>query len=414
MEKQLFKRNSEFFKRLLILFSLVLFSSRIFSYEFVAKKQKLIQNENIEFVVEIPNIFPQNIKIDDKLKFNESINFISLKKTEFSKGTKITLVLCFLEQGEFLLNPVKIQINENEQGINFPYIFIAENTQELYPKIKLSLNSDKIIYSNNQIDFSKPIYDFEVGKNIQLKVELLNSKQILKFDYELPLNSICKTVDILDFNDFKEMQTNKIALFEWKSLKEGNQIFPQIKIIAKDFNENTYEICVNQFIVNFTKNQNFNEDFKTETQNENIFIEQLFLLNENENSIKKEELQQKSTNMNFYKKYLLIKISLIIVLIVFFMMFIFFAFKRKFVILIIGFLFFLCFLVFSIKLFKQQFALTQNCVIYSIPEITAISREKINDDILVKIKKESENWVLIEFDKKNGWCKKEDLIILEK
>lgn len=236
------------FKRLLILFTF-LFSSAVNSFavnvrevmkgaEIKSTEEYCFTQKSTQFSFTINEIEPKYIEfyID---KVPDGVIFLSSSKTAAGNGTVINLFFQFENTGTYKINPLVCLVRGYTFYVPFRKVEVYENPDTIQPELSISFAN--YTYNNENAAIKIP-----TGSHLVYTVNVRYAVQIIDFTYALPKNSIfteLKRFPITEGLPRKaefSTELEKIAMFDWQPLSEGDWTLPQIKVTATSYNGGRY------------------------------------------------------------------------------------------------------------------------------------------------------------------------------
>lgn len=416
-------------------------------------------NQELKYVLEIPEVHPYEVQTQLQETRKEGINFISSRRMEFftednKTGTRIEFWFSFKESGIAVLPPLIVMIKGRTYYLNFDNVQLYENPKTIAPFFIVELNNSKTIYPILDKQTKRETFVSEVAQPIELTIYVQYAVQIKQFGYEIPKDSLFEELERYDmatgkikYNDFMQ---NKIPVvkFKWIPLKEGNFSLPNIGAVVSAYSGRSLELGLPECLVQiraktevvsdknaptefatfaYALSEPLSEDnekeFRTATQEDFIEIVQLRSKERKSfgpsPSIRKQriELEQsigivasrdEPSVPLWYTSVVLLVIFISITIICF-------VFKKKVfsvfslaISIIFAFLtLFLSFLVF------EKHAVVKGGAISPVPEESALSSTVVTAGTCVRIREETPQWYYVEYNENGGWMKKVDLLLID-
>lgn len=249
------------FKRLLILFTF-LFSSTINIFavnvkesmrgaEIKSTQEFCFTQKSTQFSFTIKDIEPKYIEfyID---KVPDGVIFLSSSKTAEGNGTVINLFFQFENTGTYKINPLVCYIKGYTFYVPFRTVEVYENPDTIHPELSVS-------FVNPAYNKENAVIKAAAGSHVVYTVSIRYAVQIVDFTYDLPKNSIFTelkrfpiTEGIPRKSEFTTEQ-EKIAMFDWQPLSEGDWTLPQIKVTATSYNGGRFVLQLPERTVRVTQ-----------------------------------------------------------------------------------------------------------------------------------------------------------------
>ncbi len=463
MEKQQFKSNTEFRKRLLIIFTSIFFLNRAFcqTNQISAKQiqelriipienQSMFVNTDIKFQVIIPNVESSAIQVNNPSLPND-ITFKTLRKTPYyqdTTGTLIELWFNFSKPGVYSIPDLPVSILTRERKIKFEQVEVSINPRDCNPRIVVSFDSSKNIYSDS-VMAEQNVFVTNVGEKVKFDLNLQYAVQLIQLSCDIPQNSIFSQVKTYEMIEVKQREKNysdviiPVASYEWVFLTEGKTYLPKMKLSVTGYNGRKYELSIPECYVNVLPAKNKNTAGTTEST---IFDD---AFDSSYSSVQAVEYQKitdddviQLAGLRQKEKYSLFKykhnlkqrisfeevfglptnekefpviifyLSLVLVLVSVFLVILFIK-KRKYIRFGLSLLLLLCSMAFSTYSFlqiKKVYAICNGGEIYSIPEDSAESKTFVFKGKRIQVLEKNNSWCYIEFGNIGGWIKGDKLV----
>jgi|SRR5574344_2148172 hypothetical protein len=463
MGKQQFKSSARLRKRLLIIFiSFFVFQNLICQVNQISNRQlqelriepvenqSMFINTDIKFQIIIPNVESGIIQVNSPTLPNE-ISFKTLRKTPYyqeQNGTLIELWFTFSEKGTYTIPDLPIVIFGRERRIKFTSVTISVNPKDCNPRIVLSFDSKKTIYSDT-VNYEENVYSVKAGEKVRFNLNLQYAVQLVQLSCDIPKDSIFSQIETYEMIEVKQREKTysddiiPVASYEWIFLQEGKTYLPNLKLSVTGYNGRKFELSMPPCFVNVLPSQKksvvtntngaifddaFNKSYSTNQQIEYLEITE-------EDVQKLAELRKKERNsfidyshnlkqrVNFEelfglptneKEYPVVIFYVSLIFIVLFVVFvILFIKKKKYIRFGLSLLLLLCSLSFSIYSFLQitkVYAICNGGELYSIPEESAESKTYVFRGKRIRVLEKNNSWCYIEFGNIGGWIKGEKLI----
>lgn len=417
--------------------------------------QNLYTKADIKFTVTIPVVRPSQIQVLSTDQKND-VNFRTMRKSENydDKGTILELWYSFDKKGEYSLHPISVIIQGRNRSIAFEKITVADDPARMNPRIVLVFEDGTTVYSDggDEGTFPSPLMTVPAGKKIHFTVNLQYATQLVKFNWDIPQNSIFTQTEEYEFTEVKyreRVYTHDlipVAAFEWTGLKEGTEQLPKFRMSATGYNGTKNELIFPNLNVVFTaetviaetetESDIFSEAFfaepdqQTETAVSELSLsdcERLASLYSKERNAFLTYFSTKRERINFEESCGLsaehtrmfpsIFIYIAIFAVVLCILGIIICKIKKYKIRLLIFISVLVFAtaVLAYSYFKrcEKYGICKGCKIYSIPETTAAATSEISAGNLVKISESAGGWVYIELGETGGWCTTENICIIK-
>ena len=455
MEKLGSKSKSRSFSRLLVFFLILNlsfsvaaqtekngqnFSEKNSHLQFVPEEnQNFFVNEELDFVLHIPEFSPNQIEIDIP-PFPSDVQFKMLRKTEDykTKGTRIDLWFSFTQEGYYNFDDISVFVKTDgkteKKSVDFPAVTIKKDISKERPQIVLVFEDGTIISNTSEANTSIK----QKGKAADFSVNVQFARKIFSFDYEIPKNSILKLTNEYDykkqnFQDKSEydypVSEDLIPLAEFSLF--GGQIslqqLPDFSVQVENYNGEKEEIkFANHFIeyLKAEKNEN-SDDIKQKNakkSDENIFGD-AFSVDEEKFDTEKEgePHSEKLTYEECKKKAQKIGLKRVLQLIVIFICVGIFAVivifvilgkmqKMKWKITECAFVLVAAFFVLLVVFTKNKIGVFTGGKLYAIPDKNTVNQTECDAGSTVKILEQTEKWFYVQSPDNTGWCEKEKVI----
>lgn len=435
-----------------------------------SENQNLYTKSDIKFEVLIPNTRANSIILQNSISI-PNVTMRTMRKTQESgenEGTRIELWFNFEKKGEFKLPPLSLLISNRRRTIPFLPVTITDNPEFLLPRVVILFPEEQVFYSDEyqtakEGEKEKPFLTWETGRTIAFTVCLQYTVQLVQFNWEIPTDSIfsqTKTYEILEIKHREKRYSDElipVADFEWTSLADGEKFFPKIKLTATAYNGYRNDIYIPDFKINFTKNlqdsahpvnsdifassfEYFDEEQKnseySESQKSAVFNdasitlevckrlaqlrqkERYELFGRKQNVADRTDFEAKlgiNASINeFYNASFYFFLIIVLLSLSFFIIFL----KKKLVIpacLSSVLLFFsLIFFIFVSIQNAKKYGISTGCKISSIPEETSKAESRIGAGNRVLITEEAGEWIYIQLGETGGWCKRDEVIFINR
>ena len=404
-----------------------------------APEQQLAVNTDIKFEVIIPYTLPGQIDISMPDE-PENVQFKTLRKVEAGGtggGTKIELWFSFSKTGMYVFSPLTVKIKNSRRQISFMPVKIGINPKEQEPLCVIVTDSG----ANKNITVS-------AGQTVRFRVCLQYATQLVQFNWELPKDSIFTQTKVYEFTEIKQREKVvsdeliPVSDFEWTPLVTGAINFPKFNIQAIAYNGDKTTVKIPQIKVNVLKargkksdinTQYFEQAFEQETDEEQ---ELLPLAVSTENAIILAKLRsrerhsffagktrervafEKSLNLPYTQKefkvfwiYICAVIAAALVVLI-----IILARKKRSGLNLICGIALVCMLVlliYTLVCANRKFGISIGGRICSIPEASASIKSELPAGNRVQLLDESGDWYLLRFGETEGWCVKENIVIIK-
>ena len=468
MEEQRSIIRSESCRRLLIAFFLLLLSIPLFSQTLTLEKvrqlrivpeenQNLYTKTDIKFFVTIPLVRPSQVQVISAEQKSD-ISFRTMRKRELydneDSGTILEIWYSFDKKGDYKLEPLSVMIQNRKRSIAFEKISITDDPAKMLPRIVIIFDKGPTVYSDESENenLSDPLMNIPLGQKLSFTVYLQYATQLVKFNWNIPQNSIFTQTKEYEFTELKYRERVyshdliPVASFEWTGLKEGLEALPKFHVAASGYNGYRSELILPDLSINFTaasdnqientENDIFSQAFFSEKEEGDNLSSSIFTL---EDCQRLAELYSKERNsfftyfaakrqrINFEESCGMISeeskistsfplyVSLLIILLCILGIIISKIRKHKIRLLIFITILFFALAVFAYSHIKrsEQFGICTGCTIYSIPENTAAASSEIGAGNTVRILENTGNWLYVELGQSGGWCKAEKILIIK-
>lgn len=205
------------------------------------KEKHFFTKTDCSFSVTIENIPPEkitNVAVND---VPQNSSFISMRKeTAFNAGndqygTKIILTFRFNEPGAYQIKPVDVKADIYYCRIPIESVYVYENLSTIEPKILITFEDQK----HSSASTTKLI-EASVGDHIRFTLSIRYATQIVDFAWPkvIPEDSLFTEVERFDITRHSVNTTEfspdsvPIATFDWQPLKQGSYKFPDTPIVA--------------------------------------------------------------------------------------------------------------------------------------------------------------------------------------
>ena len=404
-----------------------------------APDQQLVVNNDIKFEVTIPYTLPSQIDISMPDEPN-NVQFKTLRKVEAGAaggGTKIELWFSFSKTGLYVFSPLIIKIKNSRRQLAFMPVTIGINPKEQEPLCVIVTDSGL----NKNITAS-------VGQTIKFRICLQYAVQLVQFNWELPKDSIFVQGKTYEFTEIKQREKVvsdaliPVSEFEWTPLVSGYMDFPKFNIQAIAYNGDKVSVKIPQievYILNarnkknadkdslFTKAFEQDADETVEAQTVVVTAEDAILLAElrsrERHSVfgrarkQRVEFEQKLDLPYSQKEFRVFWIYVCAFLTSAITLFLIICIrkKRNGLNLILGIVLVctLVLLIYSLVLGNRKYGISGGGQICSIPEETASIKSELPVCNRVQLLDESDNWYHLSFGETEGWCKKEDIYLID-
>lgn len=474
MEELRYSRKEQFSNRLLkkIISSLILFF--IFSVPAFSITPQEIQkitikpeqnvfftNQELKYVLEIPEIQPHFVQTQLQENMKEGVNFVSSRRMEYftednQTGTRIEFWFTFKNTGIGTIPPLIVRINGRTYYLNFENVQLYENPKTIAPRLIVEINGSKILYpSSENIKRRGETFSSQVTEPIEVTVYVQYAVQIKQFGFEIPKDSIFEEIAKFEMVSGKVRLTDfsqdkiPLASFKWTPLKEGKYSLPNIRAVATAYSGRNLELGLPECVVTVEKKD---KDSLEEIAGDDSFSVFSYALSDpiDESGVK--EIQV-ITDDDYYqiaalrcnerhsfgpllsvRKQRIAKEQKVGISVskdeasiplwhAFSIVFVLFTavtvmciiFRKKFMAVIT-----VCFavvfgclsLIWGIMVFERH-AVVKGGALSPIPEDSALSSTAVTAGTCVRIKEETSDWYYIEYNENRGWIKKEELILVE-
>lgn len=417
--------------------------------------QNLYTKADIKFTVTIPVVRPSQVQVLSTDQKND-VTFRTMRKSENydDKGTILELWYSFDKKGEYNLSPISVIIQGRNRSLAFEKISVTDDPAKMNPRIVLVFEDGTTVYSDGGDEgvFPSPLMTVPAGQKIRFTVNLQYATQLVKFNWDIPQNSIFTQTEEYEFTEVKyreRVYTHDlipVAAFEWTGLKEGTEQLPKFRMGATGYNGTRNELIFPNLNVVFTaeeKNEEtiteadiFSEAFFAEpVQKETTAVseisssdcERLAALYSKERNAFFTYFSTKRERMNFEESCglsaehtrmfssILIYISIFVIVLC--ILGIIISKLKKYKIRLLVFIAVLLFtaaaLFYSCIKRGEKLGICRGCKIYSVPETTAAATSEISAGNLVRISEKTGSWVYIELGETGGWCTTENICIIK-
>lgn len=466
MEKQRISIRRKPCRRFLISLLLLFTSIQLFSQTLTLdqvrqlrirpeENQNLYTKADIKFTVTIPVVRPSQIQVLSTDQKND-INFRTMRKAENydDKGTILELWYSFDKKGEYNLSPISVVIQGRNRSIAFEKISVTEDPARMNPRIVLVFDNGTKVFSDggDEGTFPSPLMTVPEGKKVRFTVNLQYATQLVKFNWDIPQNSIFTQTEEYEFTEVKYRERVyshdliPVAAFEWTGLKAGTEQLPKFRMTATGYNGTRNELIFPNLNVVFTADTKeeetvaeadiFSEAFQAEpVQQESLAVSELsssdcerlaalyskernafftYFSTKNERMTFEESCGLSAEHTQMFSS-ILIYISILLILLCIPGIIISKIKKHK-----VRLLIFISVLIFAAAVLSyscikrgENYAICKGCKIYSVPETSAAASSEISAGNLVRISEKTGNWVYIELGETGGWCTTENICIIK-
>ena len=404
-----------------------------------AQNQQLAVNTDIKFEVIIPYTLPGQIDLSMPEEI-ENAHFKTLRKIEAGEnggGTKIEIWFSFAKTGTYIIPPLSMKIKNSRRQIAFMPVKIGINPKEQEPLCVIITDSGM----NKNITVA-------AGQTVKFRLCLQYAVQLVQFNWELPKDSIFIQGKAYEFTEIKQRQKLvtddliPVSDFEWTPLVTGQMDFPKFNIQAIAYNGDKVTVKPPAIKVNVVKASSqkanetssyFSQAFEAEAENGgeekvmDLSVDEAQIIAELRSKerhslfgkARKERMQYEKglglpyTQKEFKIVWIYICCVITLALIVLFVLFL----RKKHSLINIGIgIALLCMLVLVIYCAvcgKRVYAVSKGGQLCSIPEASASIKSELPPCNRVQLLDQSGDWYLLRFGESEGWCTKENIIILK-
>lgn len=237
------------FKRLLVLFTIILFktnflyaalpsASYISSLKLSKVEDYFFTATNCSYSVDIKGVDPSLVKVYVN-SIPNNVELVSIKKetyippsnsTDTSYGTHVIVTVKFSKPGNYKLFAVDLLISGGYYKLPFESVYVYENTQILEPKLEVKFTDDRMDLKTNTLEV-------KVGEHISYTVYIKYAAQISSLSWNLPENSYFEELtryDIAKKDTRVEFtpESQPVITFDWQPLASGEYFLPSANIYA--------------------------------------------------------------------------------------------------------------------------------------------------------------------------------------
>lgn len=446
------------FKRLLILFSLCLFSSSLYLFgesvneliekcEVICEEQFCFTGKTSQFSLTINDIEPKYIDfyID---RVPDNVNFISSKKESSENGTLITMYFQFEKPGGYKIPPLVCAVKNVKHYIPFKYVEVYENPDTIQPELIVE-------YANTMFNRENSVIKVSAGSHIIYTVSIRYAAQINSYSFDLPKYSIfneLKRYPAAEGNPIKtEFSTaqEKVAMFDWQPLTEGEYKLPFVKITATSYSGSRYIMQFPEKVIRVTPAEQSdntaveNEDIvfgyafteKTETAPETNLAKSELTLETVQELVQMRQAERKSfpfskkaeERMSFEKEYGLSEtpeepsmplfITALVIIVILAVLMIILLAKKKYFPAAADFIALCAVIIFSISLYvklNEKTAVFNGTYLSSVPEENGTVSVFLEKGSYVRITKKAGKWIYIEKNETYGWITEDNVVYIHR
>ena len=421
MEKQRTKSERNACRRLLIVFFLlttfpsfsqtltnaILRELRISPVE----NQQLWVNTDIKFETVIPFTLPSQIDVSMPEE-TEHMSFKTLRKVEWNGGTKIEIWYSFDKTGTYIPSPLVIKIKNSRRQIQFESVTIGINPKEQQPLCIIATTQ-----GNNKN------LTVRAGEKLKFTLYLQYAVQLTQFNWDIPKDSLFTQTKTYEFTEIKQREKvvsdNLIPVsdFEWTPLVPGTVSFPRFTIQAIAYNGDKVTVRMPQITVKVLEGR------RTGITEGTTYFEDAFSIDEasDEKINTSDEIAglHGAENILPYgqKDFKLVWLYVCLVLLTAVVVLLIISIRKKKhglnMILCVVLVLLLVAVIYCAVCAGKQYGISTGTKIYSIPEANAAITSELPSGNRVQIISETENWYLLRFGETEGWCKKEDIYLID-
>jgi len=292
MEKQRitfrYKSGRRFLISFILFFQIFLLSAQSLSLRQIKElrikpeeNQSLYTKSDIKFTVTIPHIRPSQIQVISTEQQSD-MSFRTMRKSENYDvaGTTLELWYLFEKKGTYNPAPISVLIQNKSREIAFDPLTVTDDPAKMSPRIVIEFENGKRVYSDGGDEgfLTSPLMDVPVGKKINFTVNLQYATQLVKFNWDIPQDSIFTQSEEYEFTEVKyreRIYTHDlipVASFEWTGLKEGIEPIPKFRMSATGYNGYRNELILPVININFIDQEKIES---TESESD-IFSEAFF------------------------------------------------------------------------------------------------------------------------------------------
>ncbi|MBP5451945.1 MAG: hypothetical protein J6Y16_06895 [Treponema sp.] len=208
------------------------------------------------FTVNIENVPPEKVTVSvndvpEGVEFKGSTKIAYMpysNATSEQFGTTLTISFRFAQKGVYQIKSIDVRIDESYAKIPVEVVEVYENPNTVQPVVTLSFDGPDIQVSGKTVRVKN------ANSHIIFRMDIQYAIQVLKFNWELPENSLFKQLDYTDLSE--EVDAGKftpekipIALFDWQPLKPGKYDFPKFDIVATSYGGIRYEVKSPDYVI---------------------------------------------------------------------------------------------------------------------------------------------------------------------
>ena len=402
-------------------------------------EQALVVNSDIKFEVIIPYTSPGQIDVSMPEE-PENVQIKTLRKVEAAGnggGTKIELWISFSKTGMYFFSPLEVKIKNSRKQIAFMPVKIGINPKEQEPVCVIVTDSGM----NKNVTVA-------AGQTLKFRICLKYAVQLVQFSWELPKDSLFvqgKTYEFTEIKQREKIVTDDlipVSDFEWTPLVTGVMDFPEFNIQAIAYNGDKVTVKLPAIKVNVVKARGkksgnessyFSEAFESDLLDG--VEEQAAVVTEQDAEIlaklrskerhslfgkaRKERIEyEKKSGLPYTQK----EFKIIWIFICSFIacaiaaLMVFLSYKKRGGLNIFLSVILICVIILVIYCAvcgHKKYGISKGAQLCSIPEANASIKSELPAGNRIQILEQSGEWYLLRFGETEGWCTKENIVIIK-
>lgn len=401
-----------------------------------SENQELWVNKDIKFEAVIPYTLPSQIDLSMPQE-DEEIIFKTLRKVESGGGTKIEIWYQFTKTGTYKPKALTVKIKNSRRQLEFGTVTIGINPGEQLPLCVI-----KTPQGNNKN------LTVRAGEKLEFSLCLQYALQLTQFTWELPKDSLFVQTKTYEFTQIKQREklvSNElipVSDFEWTPLLPGEINFPAFTIQAIAYNGDKVYVRMPDIRVKvleakeradtegtsyfekaFTTDEILDEgnNFAQVSVEDAKLIAQLRSKERHSVLPKARKLRivlEREYNLPYSQKefkLIWLYLSLGLLLLITILLIICIHKKRHGLNLLCGVALVLVLVaaIYCGVCSGKKYGISIGCKLYSIPEAKASITSELPAGNRVQIISQTENWYQLRFGQSEGWCQKDEIIILK-
>lgn len=364
------------------------------------ENQSLITDKDIKYSVVIPGINPLDVEVSTP-DLQDNTQFKTLRRTRWNENdTKLELWYEFSSRGEYVPDPLKVNISGKDYSFRFAKVRIEENLQTAKPALIIIFKNGKTLSENTEA----PLFTSPLSKEIYFSVYVRNGKEIINSDYVLPKGALFEKLQFTEKTDKSSSNMLYFGDFKWTPLTKGKVPVPEISLKVRANDGTQIFVQTPEAYVNISKGTSISSGSKSD----NFFKDSFSAITAEpaeDMEITPEEVLQK----RIAGKKKTVSLSCILILVLLIILLICFLKKKKLLVYVILILLMLADLFSLFTLLNKPTAVYTSGTVKSIPEEKGGTLVQMNEFSEVKIIKKTSTWYCIQSSSATGWTKKENV-----